>query len=328
MTSLPHIQVFALGGTIAMTPGAASASPGVVPSLTATDLVAGVPEIAKVAHVTAETLMQVGSANLTLAHVAEVCRRAEAGSAAGYVVTQGTDSMEETAFAAFLLYEGDAPIVFTGAMRSANIPGADGAANLLAAIRVAASGGAPHVSVVMNDEIHDPARVRKSHTSSVAAFTSSGGPEGQIVEGRVFLRGPLPVRHAPMKLDAAKAQPVALLTATLDDTTALVEALPSLGYKGAVIAAYGGGHLSEPWADAAAKLAAEMPVVLATRTGAGRVLEKSYGYRGAEIDLIERGLIPSGGLDTRKARILLSLLLGSYGTEDAKARFYGFASGI
>ena len=54
-----------------------------------------------------------------------------------------------------------------------------------------------------------------------------------------------------------------------------------------------------------------MPVVIASRTGGGETLARTYDAPGSEMDLLARGLIPSGPLDGPKARILLTLLLRS-----------------
>ena len=54
-----------------------------------------------------------------------------------------------------------------------------------------------------------------------------------------------------------------------------------------------------------------MPVVLARRVAGGPVFEKTYGYPGSEMDLIERGVIPSGELGSAKARLLLQIALGA-----------------
>ncbi|WP_417449646.1 asparaginase [Kordiimonas sp.] len=305
MEKMPVIQVFALGGTIAMTPCASS---GVTPTLSAADLIRAVPDLMGMAEFHAETLVQKGSANLTFELISDLCRRAEASSAQAVIVTQGTDSMEETSFLASLLYKGDAPLVFTGAMRSSDQPGADGPANLLDAARVALSAPEGSVSLVMNAEVHDPWHVAKEHTSSLQAFISEHGPVGTVVEGGVIWRG---AARTGLGYECERPAPVALVSAVLDDDGRQLDALPSLGYEAVVIEAYGAGHLSEIWADKAARLTEHMPVLLASRARAGRVFEQTYGYIGAEIDLIGRGLLPTGGMRGRKARLLLSLLLGA-----------------
>ena len=330
MVDLPHIQVFALGGTIAMTPvpvsGSGSVGAGAVPALDAEALIAAVPSLAAIANISARTLASVGSANLSFGQIADLCRRAESGSADGYVVTQGTDTLEETAFLASLLYQGKVPLIFTGAMRTPDQLSADGPSNLYNAVLTAGvlSGG---VYVVINGDIHDPWHVYKSHTSDVSSFTSGEvGAVGYVVEASVHVRVHDQQKPLP-PLIGQGLRPVALLQASFGADTKLLEQVLGAGYEGLVIEAYGAGHLSEDWADAIAVIAQKIPVILCSRCPNGTVFETTYGYAGAEIDLIERGLVGAGQIKSRKARILLAALLADE-TLDWKSRFLDIKAGF
>ncbi|PPQ35682.1 asparaginase [Rhodopila globiformis] len=315
----PRITVFSTGGTIASVPGVSVPGGGqtAAPTLTAADLVAAVPQLADVAEVTAVAFRQVASPDLTLADLialAQAIEQAVAGGASGAVVTQGTDSLEETAFALDLLWHGEAPVVLTGAMRNPALPGADGPANLLGAAQVAASPDARGLGalVVFNDEVHLPLFVRKTHATSPATFRSPlAGPVGWIVEGRPRIALRPVARHAIRLSEPREIPPVALLTATLGDDGRLVPAVAASGCRGLVIEAMGGGHVPRAMVPHLAALADQMPVVLASRTGAGEGLRGTYGFPGSETDLLGRGLIHAGVLDGLKARLLLTLLLAA-----------------
>lgn len=321
---LVPVTVISIGGTIAMTP--VEAGDGVAPSLGAADLLSEVPGLDRVARLNAVGFRRLPGAHLGLADVIELAgrieREVEAG--AGVVVTQGTDTLEEVAYALDLMLSPQRPVVVTGAMRNPSVLGADGPANLSAAVRVAASPEAigAGVLVVMDDEVHSARLVQKSHASGLGAFRSFPGPIGWLSEGRVsiVLR---PVAEGRIAVPPERdPPPVALVTASLGDEGRLLDRLPEAGYAGVVIEALGGGHLPAPMADRAATLTERMPVVFSTRVGCGEVLRETYDFPGSEIDLIRRGLIPSGALDGPKARVLLTLsLLAGLDREEIRRRF-------
>lgn len=289
-------------------------------------LVARVPGLDQGGPLSVEALVTKPSASLTLPDVLAAVSRARdrvLEGADGIVVTQGTDTLEETSFVMDLLWDRDEPLVVTGAMRPPWVAGADGPANLSAAVVTAADPAWRGLGcvVVFSDLVHAARFVRKVHSTNTAAFASMGaGPLGMIVERKAHLLLRPPQRLGPALPHPKHLARVALLESTLGDDADLVRYCSASGYDGLVLAAFGGGHVSESYAEAASKAAHKMPVVLASRTGAGAVLASTYGFLGSERHLLEAGLMSAGILDARKARLLLLLLL-SVGLKGDQLRY-------
>ena len=318
-----RVQVFFLGGTIGMTgpPGQ-----GAVPSLDAADLLAGIP-VAERLDVVAVDLLKLSSAHLRFSHLLDLVRAADQAvrdGADGVVVVQGTDSMEEASFLLDLLWQHDAPLVMTGAMRNPSRPGPDGPANLAAALAAAASPVCRGLGalVALNDELHAARHVAKRHTSLPSAFESpDAGPVGTMLEGAPVVRT-RPPRRRPLPVPDRLGARVALLTATLDDDPAVYDAVGAL-CDGLVVAGFGAGHLPGEVADVVGATAGRLPVVLTSRTGAGSVHTRTYAGPGSEEDLLGRGLLNGGHLNGLRARLLLTVLLS--GGADRRAVAAAFA---
>lgn len=312
MPTLPRVSVRTLGGTIAM--ARQRPDEAATPALDAADLIAAVPQLAEIAHVDTASVCNVPSASLELSTLFglldELHRACDAG-ADGAVITMGTDTLEELACALEFLWSRAEPVVVTGAMRTADATSADGPANIVAAVSVAGSPAATGrgVLVVMNDEIHSARTVRKTHSSSTAAFASPGvGPIGHLEEGVVSFTTARTERSTVPARSVTPIPQVALLRVAWGADTRLLTSAAQ-DYDGIVIEALGGGHVPEWWMPELRVAARRTPIVMTSRTGSGAVLRSTYSFPGSERDLISAGVLPAGRLDGIRARILLTLCL-------------------
>lgn len=293
-------------------------SSGVIPTLTAEDLCKVIPEIKSYAEVSTHTLKKVASANLSISDAINIRNEIEhsvvKGDCDGAIIIQGTDTLEEMAFFLDLILDVSIPVIVTGAMRSANMMSADGPANILSSVIVAtykplAKAG---VVVLMNDDIHAARFVQKCHTRNVAAFKSiNGSVLGEVCEGKVQINYNLEEKQARAIRTNAIIPKVGLLKATFGDQGDILKLISHENLDGLVIEAFGAGHLPESWLDTLDQLVKKIPIMLCSRTSEGRVFENTYGYDGAEIDLIARGLTPSGILDGLKARLYMQACIMS-----------------
>ncbi|MEP7019431.1 MAG: asparaginase [Pseudonocardiales bacterium] len=323
---MPRIAVFFLGGTISM----AGHDGGVVTRRRGAELIAAVPQLSAIdVSLDVRDFRATPSACLSFDDIIELATEAAACDADGVVVVQGTDTIEETSYLLDLVWHLDTAVVLTGAMRNPELAGADGPANLLAAVLVAASASfrALGALVVLNDEVHAARYVRKTHTTSPAAFASpNAGPIGRLVEGAPVLVALPPPRFTVARPSAPLSAAVVVVTVTLDDDGALLPGLDTR-YDGLVLAGFGVGHVPAPMASMIGALAARIPVVLSSRIGSGPVLSATYGFVGSESDLLARGVIGAGLLDPYKARVLLRVLLAGGADRGAISAAFAEAGG-
>lgn len=333
VAGVAKVVVFTLGGTIAMTN---THGAGVAPALDGGQLVAAVPGLAESGiDVHVRDFRRLPGASLGIDDLLDLAEAIDqvgdhATGATGVVVTQGTDTIEESAYLLDLAVRGSTPVVVTGAMRNPTLAGPDGPANLLAAIQVAASPVARGLGclVVFADQIHAAGQVRKVHSTSPGAFVSSNtGPLGYLVEGRPVLLATPGDRVALPSPPTGPPVRVPLVTATLGEDGGLLDHLADR-VDGLVVAGFGAGHVPASMVTALTDLAARVPVVLASRTGAGSVLATTYGFTGSERDLLDRGLVSAGFLDPLKARILLHLSIRAGATREQIVRLFAVAGGL
>ena len=309
VTPRRRVRLLALGGTIACAPR--PGADGVDAALTAAAIAESVPGLAEIADIDVGDMATVASFAVTLGHMhalaTEARRAIDDGTAV--VVTHGTDTIEETAYALALMLPRDAPVVLTGAMRNPTMPGADGPANLLAAFVVAVDQRAAALGpvVVLNDEVHAARFATKSHTARVSTIASPGaGPLGEVVEGR-FHAWFLPAWEDELGFpDSLAGIDVPLVRMAADPGDTLLRAAIECAPAAVVLEGTGGGHVPPPLLPAVDDaIAAGVQIVLATRCAAGRNLESTYGMPGGEVDLIRRGVVPAGFLTGHKARLRL-----------------------
>jgi L-asparaginase len=301
------VRLLAAGGTISMRGEHA------VPALDAAGLVAELPQLASGPVLETETVLALPGAHLTLADSLRLAHRAcdVAGVGEGVVITTGTDTMEELAVLCALVYDGQAPIVLTGANRPGSQPGADGPANLLDAVAVAGSAQAAGLGavIVFGGEIHGAMTARKIDSTGPTAFGSpTAGPVGRVVERRVWLHA-MPVRPAALEVGRLAHRVVVVTTGLGDDGAMLRHA--SRSADGVVLVALGAGHLPPGVMEELRAAAERVPVVITCRPERSSMMFSTYGFQGAERDLRASGAICAPFLSPAAARVALLCCLGA-----------------
>lgn len=311
--ALPNVEVLATGGTIAGAGQSATDTAYTAGKVSVNHLVAAVPQLAEIANVIPKQVVQIGSQDMTddvwLALVKTInqdCNKVD-----GFVVTHGTDTMEETAYFVNLTAKCEKPIVFVGAMLPSTGLSADGPKNLYNAVVVASTkeAGGRGAMVAMDDKIISARDVIKTNTTSVETFQGANfGTMGYIFNSKVhFANTPDTPHTKDTPFDVSKLDKLPKVGIVYNYSNVPAEPLKALldaGYEGIVTAGVGNGNIHKnlfPLLEKAAKDG--VAVVRSSRVPTGSATKD------AEIDDKKYGFVAGQFLNPQKARVLLQLAL-------------------
>jgi L-asparaginase len=311
----PNIVILATGGTIAGKQSAPSEYGYTSGAFKVEDLVNAVPEVKKLANITGEQVVNIGSQDMNDAVWLKLAKKindvAKRGDVDGIVITHGTDTLEETSFFTDLVEPTQKPIVFVGSMRPATAVSADGPANLYNAVAVAADPKSKGrgTLIVLNDTIQGARDVIKTNTTNVETFRSPHrGPLGLVNNGKIkWLDNPGDKHQHKAEFNVAdvnKLPRVDIIYAHANMSPDLITSAVKNGAKGLVIAGVGDGNMTKEALNAAEQAAKQgVVIVRSTRLPEGLVL------RNNEVNDDEKGFVASSEFNPAKSRVLLQLSL-------------------
>lgn len=181
-----RILLIGTGGTIA----SRQTDDGLAPSLSISELLEKVPEIAELCVPECLQLFNMDSTNIRPEHWLEIARtiRENYSRYDGFVITHGTDTMAYTAAGlSYLIQDSPKPIVITGAQISVAQGDSDARRNMIDSFLCASDSRSHGVLIVFSGSVILGTRARKNYTKRFAAFASANYPEvARIQSGHVF----------------------------------------------------------------------------------------------------------------------------------------------
>ena len=304
---MPKIYIIGTGGTIS---GVGDGSSALYRSgaLDVHNLLA--PEITRIADITATQYVNVDSNDMTeqiwlglTGHINAVRDCYD-----GFVITHGTDTLEETAYFLNLTVKTSKPVVVVGSMRASTSLSADGPLNLYDAVTLAAHPSAANrgVLVVLNNCIYSARNIQKMNTFRADAFNGSEFSHiGYLRDNRPYFLLETPQKHTmdtPFDVSKIHALPPVGIAYYYVGADPWVLTELSRRCRGIVIAGAGEGDFGSAWGEKIRRITAEgIPVVRSTRISGGMV------QRNTGMSDDKYATVAAGTLNPQKARVLLAL---------------------
>lgn len=306
---MKKITILAVGGTIAGKGQAGKSAEYKPGEVGIQEIIDSVPGIDKLAEVNGKQFLNTASDNVTsknLIDLANEINKLAKEDIDGFVVTHGTDTLEETAYFLNLTVKTDKPVVVVGSMRPSTATSADGPMNLYQAVALAANDEAvgKGVLIAFSDSIIGAREGTKVNTFRTDAFNGRDfGILGYLHDNNVYFINQSTKKHTvDTEFDVSELEDLPNVGIAYFHIGADVKILDYI-YKNSeavVIAGAGNGGVSQDWGSKLRKKKDKKPVVICSRIGNGYTVKRAT---------TPDNFIGSGTLNPQKARILLQLAL-------------------
>lgn len=315
------VIILATGGTIAGA-GQMGRSTAYAPGrINIEEILNELPLIAEKSHVKALQICNINSDDMNsklwidMANI--INRLAVNDDISGFVITHGTDTLEETAYFLNLTVKTRKPVVITGSLRPATSISADGPMNLYQSVCLASSLEAigKGVMVVFSDQIYSARSVMKSSTFSVSAMSGGDtGSMGVIRDDQIFFYETPDKKHtvkSEFDVTDLKSLPIVHTCYFAVDADPQILRFIASKCEGLVIAGAGAGEFSKEFKEVIDSL--DMPIVISSRIDGGIITQNS---------LLCKHTVSANNLPPQKAAILLKLALTKVHSFDELMRMF------
>jgi len=307
---LKNILIIGTGGTIAGTgaPGlTCNYEPG---KLKLNNLIDKIPEIKSLANINYIDMFDIDSCDMSFEKISQISKyiNNNIDKYDGFVVTHGTDTLEETAYFLNLVIKTEKPVVLTGAMRPSTSLSNDGCLNLYQAVALASNeeSRSKGVLIAFGDSIYSARDVQKTSTYKTNAFNQKDlGCLGFIRDNKIYfynISNKIHTVNTEFDINNIQKFPkIEIAYFYMNSDTKILKFIAQ-NSDGIIISCAGCGTVSTDWFEEIENLVFEKNkiIVFSSKINNGLVnINKKF----------ENNIICSNNLSTEKSRILLTLAL-------------------